>query len=162
MIKEVSVEIRTEKHIKAYIEKNFGVSVRFSDAPIFNGLLKLCLAHSQKRDIDRKKKYPVILKLKIPIDSYERYGAYFNPNQNCLFNTMADSVIKKQLCAHLNAKLLEMEKPNLKIAVASALDMLQLDEDDWEPSSIYRFYHRYRERNNLPMLRQRNNKEQSA
>lgn len=152
MLKEVSVIISTEKHIKAYIEKNFGVSVPFANSKFINSLIKLCLMHDKLRDSKRKRKYPCEVKLYIPIDSYERFGSYFNPNQSCKFNHIVDEYLKHIVASHITAYLHVSPVPVLKEAIYYALDRIKLDDDDWEYDSVKRYYSRYREEHGLPTI----------
>lgn len=158
MIQEISVTINTEKHIKAYIEKNFGATVPFSASKFFNSLIKLCLCHHKVRDADRKKKYEHPITLYVPIDAYERFGAYFSPNQACKFNHIVDDYLKNIIASHITARLSLAPNPVLKEAIYYGLERMNLNDDDWEYDTVKRFYSRYRDENGLPKIAELKNR----
>lgn len=153
MVQLVSINIKTHKHIKAYLEANFGTPVQFKRDSIFLNKLILCLNHNLYQHYDRVGNFPDKLMLKVPIDVYHRYGCYMNDRQEQLFNTFVDKFMKEKFKSHADDYLELMPKKSLKNAIQYALEHMNITDDDWEFETIKRFYHRYRTVNNGPILK---------
>jgi len=148
----VSVQVKTKRHIEAFLKNNYGNPVRFDRNAIFHNYFLLCLSHTHFQHANRVADYPIELKLQVPIDVYERYGCYVNEVQNRFFNTFVDAHMKVLLCNYADTYLHMSDKMNLTKALEYAMDMIRVSDQDWDFDSVKRYYHRYRVRNGKPLL----------
>ena len=153
MVQHVSIDIKTHKHIKAYLENNFGKPVHFSRNSIFLNKMILCLTHDRYRNYKDIAEFEYDLKISVPLDTYYRYGCYMNLRQEQLINLFIDKLMKIQFTSHVDTHLELSEKKSLTKAIYYALDHLKITEEDWNFDCVKRYYHRYRTENNLPLLK---------
>lgn len=154
----VSVQVKTRKHIEAFLKNNYGSPARFDRTTIFHNHFILCLSHTHFQHANRVADYPVQMKIQVPVDVYERYGCYVNEVQNKFFNTFVDAHMKVLLVNFADTYLHMDGHKNLTKAIQYSMDMMRVSEDDWEFDSVKRFYHRYRIRNGKPLIYQKDKK----
>lgn len=152
MLKQVSVLLKTKKHIRAYLLNNFGEQPMIDSKHIFHNYLLLCYSHTLTLNMHEMLKDTVDMKLYITPSDNQRYGCWLNARQMHFFNTHVDAFMKELLISKADSYLDLHHRPVLKDALAYALDYLKVTEDDWEWDTIVRHYHRSRERRGRPLL----------
>lgn len=152
MIQRVGVLLKTKKHIKAYLISNFGEFPVIDSKSIFHNHFLFCLAHRLLRDMDKCIEYTESCKLYITRDDYERYGCWLNKKQAHLFNEHVDTMMKSEIVIRIQMHMEYNEKATLNSAILDSLKRMGLTDEDWNPESIVRYYHRYRQRKGMPLL----------
>ena len=154
----VGVQVKTRKHIHAFLKNNYGSPARFDRTTIFHNHFILCLSHTHYQHANRVADYPIEIKVQVPVDVYERYGCYVNEVQTKFFNTFVDAHMKVLLVNFADTYLHMSGHRDLTKALVYAMDMMRVSDDDWDFDSVKRFYHRYRTRNGLPLIYNKQNK----
>ena len=148
----VPVLFKTEKHIKAYLLNNFGERPSFDCSNIFHDFLLLALSHTQRNHLNEIQEFPESMTIYITKSDYKNFGCWLNLLQMKYLNKHIDAHIKEKLVLFLNTYLDMSTKKNLSLAIEFALVALNISEEDWDPDSIKRFYHRYRKRSGMPSI----------
>jgi hypothetical protein len=148
----VSVQIKTTRQIKAFLTNNYGQDIVFPRGSICCNHLILVLSKAYMRHEELIADYSEEVKLYISIDTYNRFGCYLNKTQTMYFNMFVDEYMKAKLCCYADSYLRIVENAKLYKAIEYAMDMIKISDEDWQTDSVKRFYHRYRIRNGLPIL----------
>lgn len=157
-IGQVSVELKTKPHVKAFLLNNFGERPMIDSTHIFHNFLLLCLTHSLTYRIDDVPEYPETMKIYITKNDYNLYGCWMNPRQMQLFNGHVDHSMKMLLTAHTDTYLAHKPNALLKDALLYSLGEMKIDEDDWSLETITKYYYRSRQNRNKPLLYVKENK----
>lgn len=152
MMQRVGVILKTNKHIKAYLISNFGDCPVIDSKSVFHNHFLFCLTHRLVQHMDTVADYQESCKLYITKDDYERYGCWLNNKQAHLFNMHVDSMMKNEIVIRIQMILEYNSQATLSSAIYDSLKRMGLTDEDWNPESITRYFHRYRQRKGLPLL----------
>lgn len=148
----VPVDLKTKKHVKAFLLNNFGEKPFIESTHIFHNFLLLCLSHSLTYRINEVPEYPEEMKIYITKKDYELYGCWMNPRQMQLFNSHVDFYMKSVMTVFVDVYLEFYPHRVLKDGIYHALAKMKITEDDWEFDAVKKYYYRYRTRNGGKLL----------
>lgn len=151
-VNQVSVQLHTKPHIRAFLHANFGERPIIDATHIFHNYLILCLSHSLTYRIPDVPEYPVEMKIYITKNDYDRFGCWLNPRQMQLFNIHVDFYMKTLMAAHTDSYLMHKPNAKLKDALEYAMKELGVSDEDWDLETVTKNYYRSRLRRKKPLL----------
>lgn len=154
----VPVDLKTKKHVKAYLLNNFGERPFIESTHIFHNFMILCLSHQLTYRNDEVPEYPELMKIYITKKDYELYGCWMNPRQMQLFNGHVDFYMKSIMCVFIDVYLEYYPGSQLNKGIQHALQKMKITDEDWDTESITKYYYRYRNRTGGTLLYRKNKK----
>lgn len=148
----VPVELYTKKHIKIYLQNNFGDKPFFKPDHIFHNYFMLCLSQGVFTNPQRIPTYPEKIRVYITKWDYQRFGCWMSPKQMLWFNTHVDFYMKTVFRTYVDSYINHMPNPVLKDAFQYALTEMKITDDDWELETIKKDYYRSRKKRGKKLL----------
>ncbi|HRH59779.1 MAG TPA: hypothetical protein PL045_04370 [Chitinophagaceae bacterium] len=148
------IDIPTRPYIRAFIHSRMGPQ------PIMNGLddygigRYFLLLLKNKKNYDKKKfakkGYTDTMRIYINMYTFNKRGCNLHETNIRDFNLFVRDKVKSRLYELMDDYIEICNSFN--VALSFTRRKLEISDDDWDDDSIRRDYHRYRVRNNLPLI----------